>query len=211
MNEFGPAWSPDGSRILFGRVDADGSHLYTMAIDGTDVVQLTSGPGNDGEATWSAGGTRILFEHDGNISDMNADGSAVRQLTSGQFNGLPRWSPDGTHISFLASVGASGYPDVFVMTAAGTQITNVSRSSKYLEDEEVWSPDSKKLAFVAQDGPGTFSDIFVVDRDGTGAKDVSKLHTSVSAGPAWSPDGRTLAIFGDRNQPGNLDIYTIAP
>jgi Tol biopolymer transport system component len=211
VNEFGPAWSPDGSRILFGRVDADGSHLYTMAADGANIVQLTSGPANDGEATWSADGTRILFERDGNISDMNADGTAIRQLTTGQFNDRPLWSPDGSQISFRTSVGANGYEDIFVMSADGSHVIDVSHSSKYLDDEEVWSPDGKKLAFVAQDGSGTFSDIFVVDQDGTGAKDVSKFHTSVSSGPAWSPDGRSLAIFGDRNQPGNLDIYTITP
>jgi Tol biopolymer transport system component len=49
-----PAWSPDGSRIVFslflertGQVD-----LFTVAADGTDLVQLTDSPEPDEFADW---------------------------------------------------------------------------------------------------------------------------------------------------------------
>jgi Tol biopolymer transport system component len=51
---YGPGWSPDGQRIVFslflertGQVD-----LFTVAADGTDLVQLTDSPEPDESADW---------------------------------------------------------------------------------------------------------------------------------------------------------------
>jgi len=70
-----PSWSPDGSRILFGREPThywfgggkgagENTFIYTMAPDGSDVVQLTDA-GTDfdsaGSPMWTAGGSQILF------------------------------------------------------------------------------------------------------------------------------------------------------
>jgi Tol biopolymer transport system component len=51
---YGPGWSPDGERIVFslflertGQVD-----LFTVAADGTDLVQLTDSPEPDESADW---------------------------------------------------------------------------------------------------------------------------------------------------------------
>jgi len=52
-----PAWSPDGTRILFTRlVDIGGgqtkANLFQMRPDGTDVIQVTNGPEDDYPADW---------------------------------------------------------------------------------------------------------------------------------------------------------------
>jgi Tol biopolymer transport system component len=52
-----PAWSPDGTRILFTRlVDVGGgqtkANLFQMRADGTGVIRVTNGPEDDYPADW---------------------------------------------------------------------------------------------------------------------------------------------------------------
>lgn len=81
----GPAWSPDGSIILF----SDGNQLHTIAPDGTGVRQLSSGPGQHLQGAWSRDGRTIAFDYfsqqpgaDHEIYLMNADGSRSRNITN---------------------------------------------------------------------------------------------------------------------------------
>ncbi len=81
---FRPAWSPDGSRIVF--VDVPGN-IFVSNADGTDPTQLTFGTAIDTYPAWSPDGTRIVFTRmiTGTTSRelyvMNADGSGLTQLT----------------------------------------------------------------------------------------------------------------------------------
>ncbi|HUO21577.1 MAG TPA: hypothetical protein VMU59_03595 [Caulobacteraceae bacterium] len=94
-----PAWSPDGSRIVFSRRLGDGNFdIFTIRPDGSDLKRLTTSGANDAHATWTADG-RILwnsgfygfkdeaplydnnFQPYGQIWIMNADGSGKRALT----------------------------------------------------------------------------------------------------------------------------------
>jgi Tol biopolymer transport system component len=57
-----PAWSPDGRRIAFMGGDSAAEYdIWTVRLDGTDLVQLTDSPGPDGWPAWSPDGTRIAF------------------------------------------------------------------------------------------------------------------------------------------------------
>ena len=61
--------------------------IYTMNADGTDLRQLTTSQGNNGDPVWSPDGSLISFGSDReggdkvNIFTMRADGSEVTQLT----------------------------------------------------------------------------------------------------------------------------------
>ena len=87
-----PAWSPDGSRIIFDAdYDGDGFYeIYTIHLDGSSLTRLTSNAANDQFADWSPDGTQIAFSsyRNGNwdIYVMNADGSDQRPLTDS-----PKW------------------------------------------------------------------------------------------------------------------------
>lgn len=56
-----PAWSPDGSRIVYvAAVDGD-RELWLVSADGGSATRLTRAPGDDQDPSWSPDGTAILF------------------------------------------------------------------------------------------------------------------------------------------------------
>jgi|GEM_PF-6773309 Tol biopolymer transport system component len=85
-----PDWSPDGSRLAFAQRNFDGtaSAIYSIAADGSDKRQLTSGAYADYRPAWSPDGSKIIFDRrkpvtgDPQLQVMNADGSGESQLMS---------------------------------------------------------------------------------------------------------------------------------
>jgi Tol biopolymer transport system component len=78
------------------------------------------------QASFSPDGTKIAFistaSGEAQIYVANADGTNVRQLTSGSTNAQPTWSPDGTLILFSSnrSKKASNEFELFLMNADGS-------------------------------------------------------------------------------------------
>jgi len=100
INNFGPAWSPDGSRIAFTSYNSFYYNIYVIDADGSNNTPLTSTRA-DFFPDWSPDGSQIVFSsrRDGNseIYVMNADGSDQIRLTNANgpaSNVLPAWSPN---------------------------------------------------------------------------------------------------------------------
>jgi len=78
------------------------------------------------QATFSPDGTRIAFistaTGEAQVYVANADGSNVKQLTSGSTNAQPVWSPDGSRIMFSSNRQKPGGNEfeLFIMNADGT-------------------------------------------------------------------------------------------
>lgn len=79
--EFGaaPAWSPDGTKIVYQAETDQVKHLFIINPDGTGKKQLTSGTAHQVGAQWSPDGTTIFYRSSegGNwgIWKMNANGT----------------------------------------------------------------------------------------------------------------------------------------
>jgi len=109
--DYGPAWSPDGSRIVFrSTVDIGGNafgRIFLMNVDGTGLLQLTEDPTPpdayspyDDCPRWSPDGTKILFTRNGILQTMNPDGTGLTSLGNEDGSGSADWSPDGTRIAY---------------------------------------------------------------------------------------------------------------
>jgi TolB protein len=97
--------SPDGKRIVFSKPafgeGGKSSNVYTMRVDGSNVVQLTHETGgeiNAGADSWSPDGTKVAYVSNKSgsyqIWTMNADGSGATQLTHANDAHLAAW---GSH------------------------------------------------------------------------------------------------------------------
>jgi len=87
-----PAWSPDGSRLIYSRYEEPKTCIYTIKPDGSDEQKLLScklfDEDNFSDPVWSPEGKHIVFLHwkgqDVSVrrvlSIANADGSGWKEI-----------------------------------------------------------------------------------------------------------------------------------
>jgi serine/threonine protein kinase len=151
-----------------------------------------------GEAEISRDGQWITYvahpEHTLWRSKLN--GSSRIQLTFAPLEAhLPRWSPDGTRITFMGF--RPGRPwKIFVVSAQGgtpQELTSVGRN----EGDPTWMPQGDSIIFGAMPwleyGTSSGPSIRVVDLQTSSISDVTGSEGLFS--PRCSPDGRYIAAF----------------
>src|SRR6266550_1874996 len=170
--------------------DGGGREIYSMNVDGTDVVRLTNNPAVDWFPAWSPDGTQIAFESDGgDIYTMNADGSGVFRVTSrisGGPNQFPSWSPTGEQIAFTSLRDANA--EIYVINVDGTgekRLTNDGEGGWAIPNDwwPSWSHDGKQIAF--QTDRDQNYEIYIMNADGTGATRLTNDRLN-DMYPAWS-------------------------
>ena len=88
--------------------------------------------------------TRMDLEEDGYRRQIHLhDGESVQQFTTGQIDGMPRWSPDGKQLAFLRATDVKKpIPQLALMPVAGGEarvLTKFDLGVEYLS----WSPDGR--------------------------------------------------------------------
>ena len=154
-----PAWSPDGTKIVF--VDGSPARLHIMNADGTGAVQLAvdSDGGQDGALAypnWSPDGQRIAYV-DYPSSDLyglvlyvaNVDGSdrrPVYRVPEGIPGRIvyPDWLPDGGRIAYVRTKPADNFEHhVLTIRPDGTGEVDLGRVNL---NPLAWSPDGTFFA-----------------------------------------------------------------
>lgn len=203
-NDRDPAWSPDGSQIVFTRASAQGgSDLFVVGSDGTGLRRLTSDASSESQPEWSPDGKRIVFttNREGNreVEVMNAEGGDPANLSRNPAADFgPTWSPDGTRIAYTST--RDGKPEVYVVEVDGSKTTPLTISEG--SSNPTWSPEGLRVVLVAV-GIG----LALVDLR---AGSVQPITTDASDGhPRWSPTGNLIAF--QRGKRGGTAIYTVRP
>ncbi len=145
-----PAWSPDGTTLLYGKAD----RLWIDRLDGGGPAQIPGISGGNGR--WAPDGERICYsrrigdeEWDSEIRVANTDGLDDHLVSPPGMQAMqPAWSPDGSWISFRTTDGT------WLVRPDGSQahrmeVTGIAGYPGYATRglaEHSWSPDGTKLA-----------------------------------------------------------------
>ena len=181
-----PAWSPDGTQIVFCAEGRQPPALFVIGADGTGLTKLTRGRHFDCHPSWSPDGNTIAFAtirgRQFSIATMATDGSNRTLLVRRGSNDVPDWSPDGSQLVFFRVHGRRS--DVFIIDADGTGLTRVTHSTKRWEWSPTFSPDGQRIAFGRGQGRTIVarSDIFSMATDGT---DVQRLTNTDRLDEFW--------------------------
>ena len=216
---FGPALSPDGSRLAYVTFWEDGNaEIMTAALDGTDAQRLTHDDAYDTNPTWSPDGGKIAFitgnYWEAQLAVMDADGSNEWLLApsvnleghpSGQ---SPAWSPDGSWIAFVGREGnyEEGYRYVlYTVRPDGSGLTEIGELAGSWAWS--WSPQRNQIAFLgAGEDVATRNDyrrlLYTISPDGSAFYVVAEAEGI----PAWSPDGSWLAFHSSDNEGPGISV-----
>ena len=189
-----PAWSPDGTKLLF--VDTtQNSDIFVINANGGGQINLTNtaSPIREGNPSWSVTG-KIAYERDGQIWTMNEDGSGQAQFAAitRPLPSDPAWSPDGMKLAFTSG------GKIWAINADGTNQHQVTFSATS-DSDPAWSPDGSKIAFTRSNG------IAVINADGTNEMTIAASGNA----PSWSPDGTKIAFSVSGASGGG--IFTMDP
>lgn len=177
------------------------------------IRRITSG-GQNAEAYYSAGGTRLIFQHtppaDSGGCDqeyvIDVDGTGLERVSNGKGRTTCGYFFAGDRKIFYASTAARdsacpprpdyshGYVwalydyDIYAADSDGSHAVRLTDNPQY-DAEGTLSPDGKTIVFTSlRDGD---LDIYTMDTDGTHLKRLT--HTlGYDGGPFFSPDGRLI-------------------
>lgn len=200
------AWSPEGTRLAFSRLDASdfGSSVYVADADGGNaelLIENAAGP------RWSPDGTRIAylstdpFAGASSLAVIQLDGGEPRELADNA--STPSWSPDGEWLAFMTAPDVRGFDvpagELKIVNADGSGLRTLADAAPFASPP-VWSPDGTRVAFIGLP-EGTDPSSFDVESV-VSVLSIETGETSVLAGvdggglaePSWSPDGESIAF-----------------
>jgi dipeptidyl aminopeptidase/acylaminoacyl peptidase len=196
--------------ILFDQQDSGGlgnRDVYTVALDGSGLTQLTSGT-SDNEQPASAHGNVVFTSfRDGYAAlyTVPLTGGAATRITSiPSPSDQASVSADGTTLAFISPMGGADH--LWTSAIDGSNATAATGSAGFATAVEAgpsWSASDDMLVVVTtQFGNASLARLAVTEGVETPLTDGS----STDVDPAWSPDGATIAFISTRD--GDVAVFS---
>lgn len=202
--------SPDGKHIIYQvgyySVKQNKGHqvIYIMDSDGKNNKMLTTSAKSETDAVWIKDSQKIAFLCDGQIWEMNPDGSGRKQLTNDKtgIDGF-KFSPDEKYVILIKQIPYHGIikekPEDLPLTT-GRVITDMNYRHW---DEYVESIPHPYLAEVTSNGIGEGTDIMKGEPYECPVKPFGGAEQL-----AWSTDSKTIAYTSRKKTGINYAIST---
>jgi Tol biopolymer transport system component len=176
MQEFAPAWSPDGRWIAFTTwVDGEGGQLWKVRSTGGEPQQLTREPAEYLHPAWSPDGAELILVRGSGAT------ARLRTVTHNPWWDVVRIPADGGNVQHVARVALP----------AGTNPSSVARRAilqpSYGPEGRIFFPE-----FQSGGTRGLQTVVVSVERDGGDRREHMTLPAADEAVP--SPDGKWIAF-----------------
>ena len=194
-------------KIIFTS-DRNGSEdVYSMNLDGSELIQLTDHPGKDNYPAVSPDGKKIAYTSDINgiwqIMIMNWDGTDKTQLTYNPWSsGYPTWSFDGRFIFF--EVYQDGDWEIYRINSNGGNLKRLTFNPDIYDWHPATHPFQDKVIF--ESGNSRNEDLYDMDYNAENLRIISDISMRKRV-PAISIDGQMIAFMGYEGN--NTLIYTM--
>ena len=192
LSEGDPAWSPDGSRIAFEALGADGNtDIWLVHPDGSGLVQLTHGLANK-QPAWSPDGRQLAYTSNaGGTNDiwiMDADGQNAQRLTSlpGEED-HPSFSPAGDRVVFSETDASDFTANLQIVGSTPGGVPQPLTSGGFHDWNPSWGPLG--IVFASDRMAAEGYAIMEVQPDGSGLASVGSVR---ALDPVWTHDGRIV-------------------
>lgn len=215
--DFGPAVSPDGERLAFGRfmtIRTGDLYVLPLSYAGSSKPvprRITADAADIHTAAWMPDGRELIFSSDRagrrELWRVSATGApAIVRVPGIGENALDvAVSQNGKTLIYNRGHYTGSLWKIPIVNGKGgapVRLTATTARDKFSQ----FSPDGKHIAF--QSARSGVDEIWVSDADGTNAVQLTSFKSGISGTPRWSPDGRTIAF--DSNVAGSFHIYIIS-
>lgn len=186
-----PAWSPDGSRVVWSAVRGVGVRLFIADADFTNERELTGEGTTNNMQAWSPDGTRVVFsssrdDHRADLFVIDVASGEVTKLTTEGYDLQPVWSMDGSKILFISERDvdlSTGVFEYYTMNADGGDLRPFGPDEVFTGDPTT-SPDGAQVAYMSNESG--FWHIYVMDADGSNVQQITEGESN-NLFPAWRP------------------------
>ncbi len=214
------ALSPDGSRVAFIGVGADGkSQIWIRPLSGLSAQALQ---GTEGGAYpfWSPDNQYVAFFTNGKLRRIDASGGPPESICDAPQGRGGSWGPDGTIL--LAPNANSG---IFKVPATGGTPVAVTKLDESKQENShrwpVWLPEGRHFLYFAQtpqttsEGSGVGNSVWVGSADGNGSKllfraDSQALHAPPGYVLFWREGSLVAQKFDAAKQSVTGDAFPVA-
>ena len=199
VNEFLPLWSPDASRITFGRCFGDHCDVVVIDANGGNERTVLS---NAFPGAWSPDGNRIAVGAPGGVFIVGVYDSGLVKISD--LPAVRGWSADGRQL-MLVGPDADGDDEIWAYNFDGSGTVQLTHNTAR-DGSETFSNDDNRIIYTSDlDGPD--DDIFVMNRDGSGVTDISNDDGIDEYDGVFSPSDGQIAFTS--NIDGDEDIYVM--
>jgi len=186
------------------------STLQTIGIEENfrRAMVVTTGPERMEAPNWSRDGKTLIFNRDGKIWSIPAEGGTASVVNTGEATkctGSHGLSPDGKLLAISCSMPGKPETRVYIVPTAGGEPKLLTENPwSYFHG---WAPDGKTIAFTRPDHKGG-GNIFAIPVKG-GTEKALTAGSGISDDPDYSADGEWIYFNSDRG--GSMQIWKMRP